>query len=69
MPPRSLRSLPPEGAAPALGAALRVLDRPHARSRSLPPEGAAPALGAALRAGGPTNRLIAATDDSGRTLR
>jgi hypothetical protein len=49
-PPRSLRSLPPKGAALALGAALRAAPMPPRSLRSLPPKGAALALGAALRA-------------------
>ena len=48
-PPRSLRSLPPEGAAASLGAARREAEQPPRSLRSLPPEGAAASLGAARR--------------------
>jgi lysozyme len=44
-PPRSLRSLPPEGAAPSLGRPGGGRDEPPRSLRSLPPEGAAPSLG------------------------
>jgi len=50
MPPRSLRSLPPEGARVALGAAHREMFAPPPNSlRSLPPKGAPASLGAAHR--------------------
>ena len=48
--PRSLRSLPPEGAHSALRAAARIDGRPPRSLRSLPPEGAHSALRAAARA-------------------
>jgi len=44
---RSLRSLPPEGAARSLGAARRDgMEQPPRSLRSLPPGGAARSLGA-----------------------
>jgi hypothetical protein len=49
-PPRSLRSLPPEGAHSALRAAGRADEQPPRSLRSLPPEGAHSALRAAGRA-------------------
>jgi hypothetical protein len=49
-PPRSLRSLPPEGAHSALRAAGRAAEQPPRSLRSLPPEGAHSALRAAGRA-------------------
>jgi 8-amino-7-oxononanoate synthase len=46
-PPRSLRSLPPEGAQASLGAARQEALTPPRSLRSLPPEGAQASLGAA----------------------
>ena len=49
-PPRSLRSLPPEGAQAAFGAARQTALTPPRSLRSLPPEGAQAAFGAARQA-------------------
>ena len=49
-PPRSLRSLPPEGAGQSLGTARRDwMKRPPRSLRSLPPGGAGHSLGTAHR--------------------
>ena len=49
-PPRSLRSLPPEGASQRLRAAgRREMEQPPRSLRSLPPEGASQRLRAAGR--------------------
>ena len=49
-PPRSLRSLPPEGAQASFGAALleASMQQPPRSLRSLPPKGAQASFGAAL---------------------
>jgi hypothetical protein len=49
LPPRSLRSLPPEGAHQSLGTARRDWKLPPRSLRSLPPEGAHQSLGTARR--------------------
>ena len=49
-PPRSLRSLPPEGALSAFRAAGQALGEPPRSLRSLPPEGALSAFRAAGQA-------------------
>ena len=48
-PPRSLRSLPPEGTLSAFGTAGRQLMEPPRSLRSLPPKGALSAFGTAGR--------------------
>ncbi|ARP93327.1 Asp-tRNA(Asn)/Glu-tRNA(Gln) amidotransferase subunit GatA [Bordetella genomosp. 13] len=58
VPPRSLRSLPPEGAASALGRPGGADGQPPRSLRSLPPEGAASALGRPGGAGTPSMQGI-----------
>ena len=71
-PPRSPRSLPPEGRTARLSwvqAAVRALGRPPRSLRSLPPEGAHSALRAAVRALGRPPRSLRSLPPEGRTVR